>query len=224
MYRYFIQPQLNKFTNSLVGYEMLIRKYDPSDGQWRLPNDLASIPLVDQISLLSETAEKLTLKIDAISFNLNWSQFVSKDMAHELLNVQRTLYPVHLIVEVTEEVSDVKVPLQQMKQQMNYYIDHGIQLSLDDVGSGRNTYDAIKELLPMVSELKFPMQNFRREGRSSEIKIQLMFWKEIAQTYNIRMVVEGIENTTDDALLDTMKIPFRQGYYYGKPHLFKLNH
>ncbi|KZU71814.1 protein containing diguanylatecyclase/phosphodiesterase domain 2 [Lactiplantibacillus plantarum] len=41
MYRYFIQPQLDKFNNSLIGYEMLIR-YRETD-QDRGPYQKASI-------------------------------------------------------------------------------------------------------------------------------------------------------------------------------------
>lgn len=31
--------------------------------------------------------------------------------------------------------------------------------------------------------------------------------------------MEGIETIEDDQLLDRLEIPYRQGYYYGKPHL-----
>lgn len=37
MYRYFIQPQLDKFNNSLIGYEMLIRYRETDQDRWTLP-------------------------------------------------------------------------------------------------------------------------------------------------------------------------------------------
>lgn len=220
MYRYFIQPQLNKFTNSLVGYEMLIRKF--KDGQWELPKNFASVPVDTQVELLKETASQLALKIGSVSINLNRSQFIDDEMATALIAAQHHFYPVALIVEVTEEAVDKKITVDQLMAQIEVYEKHGIQLSLDDVGTGENTFDNIEPLLDSASEIKLAMQNFRSERRQFEIPEQLVFWNQVAKNYNLRLIVEGTENDEEDKLLDNLKLPFRQGYYYGKPHLFKL--
>lgn len=218
MYRYFIQPQLNKFTQSLFGYEFLIRKFD--DQHWILPEDFNAILVDVQAVLLQQTAGKLALKISSVSFNLNRTQFMDPEMAAALAKVQLALYPVRLIVEVTEEATDSQVSQQQVVTQLRYYDQHGIQISIDDVGSGHNTFANVEAFLPFAHELKFAMQNFRREGRADEIPDQLVRWRKIADQYHLRFVVEGIENDEDDQLLDQLEIPYRQGYYYGKPHLF----
>ncbi|KRK97411.1 C-di-GMP-specific phosphodiesterase [Secundilactobacillus odoratitofui DSM 19909 = JCM 15043] len=220
MYRYFIQPQLNKFTNSLVGYEMLIRKYD--DQHWKLPQNFAAISVDEQVNLLKQTANRLGLKVGSISFNLNRSQFIDDHMAEALIQAQHELYPVKLIIEVTEEESDQLVPEEALVAQAKQYAEKGVQISLDDVGSGFNTYNNIKPLLPYADEIKFAMQNFRRETREGEIVDQLQFWKEVASRYRIRMVVEGTETAEEDELLNKLDISYRQGYFYGKPHLVKL--
>lgn len=220
MYRYFIQPQLNKFTNSLVGYEMLIRRFE--DGQWVLPKNFASVPVDTQVELLKETAMQLALKIGSVSINLNRSQFIDHEMALALIDAQHHFYPVSLIVEVTEESVDKKITEAQLMAQIKVYESHGIQLSLDDVGTGENTFDNIEPLLDSASEIKLAMQNFRSERRQFEIPEQLVFWNQVAKNYNLRLIVEGTENDEEDKLLDNLKLPFRQGYYYGKPHLFKL--
>jgi len=220
VYRYFIQPQLNKFTNSLVGYETLIRKYD--EKHWSLPQNFEAIPVDEQVSLLKKTAHRIGLKVGSISFNLNRRQFIDPQMAAALIGVQREIFPVELIIEVTEEESDKLVSDDQLLESVKHYTKHGIQVSADDVGSGGNTYDSIKFLLPYIDEIKFAMQNFRSEHRESQIVDQLKFWKKVADQYHLRLVVEGTETAEEDQLLDDLDLPFRQGYFYGKPHLVKL--
>ncbi|WP_461243577.1 EAL domain-containing protein [Secundilactobacillus muriivasis] len=218
MYRYFIQPQLNQDTRSLIGYEMLIRKYE--DDRWILPQHFATIPVAIQTRLLAQVAQQLALKIGSVSFNLNRTQFVNAEMAAALIQVQHAIYPVTLVVEVTEEPSDQDISLSQLQDQIVAFAEHGIQFSLDDVSTGDNRYAQIKSLLPLASELKFAMQNFRTEQRAKEIQPALQFWRQVAEQYNLRLIVEGIENADDEQLLDQLELPFRQGYYYGRPHLF----
>jgi FOG: EAL domain len=220
LYRYFIQPQLNKFTNSLVGYEMLIRKYD--DEHWRLPQNFAAIPIDEQINLLKKTAHRIGLKVGSISFNLNRRQFIDPHMEEALIDVQREIFPVKLIIEVTEEESDQLVPADKLLVSAERYAKNGVQISLDDVGSGCNTYEHIKVLLPYADEIKFAMQNFRNANLEFKIVEQLRFWKKIADQYQIRLMVEGTETAKEDQLLDDLNLPYRQGYFYGKPHLVKL--
>lgn len=220
MYRYFIQPQLNKFTNSLVGYEMLIRKYD--DKTWHLPQNFAAIPVDEQIGLLKKTAHRIGLKVGSISFNLNRKQFIDPHMVEALIDVQREIFPVKLIIEVTEEESDQLVSEDKFLMSTKHYANNGVQISLDDVGSGYNTYKNVKSLLPYADEIKFAMQNFRNNNKESKIVEQLQFWKEVANRYHLRLVVEGTESAEEDQLLDELDLPYRQGYFYGKPHLVKL--
>lgn len=219
MYRYFIQPQLNQDTRSLIGYEMLIRKYD--DERWILPKHFAAIPVAIQTRLLAQVAQQLALKIGSVSFNLNRAQFVNAEMAAALIQVQHAIYPVTLVVEVTEEPGDDMIDLVQLQKQAMAFASHGIELSLDDVSTGENRYSQLKPLLPLASEIKFAMQNFRTEQRAKQIRPALLFWQQVAEQYNLRLIVEGIENADDEQLLDQLELPFRQGYYYGRPHLFE---
>lgn len=81
-------------------------------------------------------------------------------MAAALIQVQHAIYPVTLVVEVTEEPGDQDVSLSQLQEQITAFAAHGIQFSLDDVSTGDNRYAQIKPLLPLASELKFAMQIF----------------------------------------------------------------
>lgn len=220
MYRYFLQPQLDVTNNSLIGYEMLIRQQ--VDGKWVLPQDFESIPIDTQADLIKRTAQKLRLKIGSVSYNVNQRQFVDCTIAQAIVKAQLQIAPVKLILEVTEEETDTAVSNQQIIDQVHFFDDHAIQLSLDDIGTGINTFDHIKPILPYASEIKFAMQNFRAEGRAAEIPDNLVFWKKVAQDYKLRLILEGVENEAEDKMANDLEIDLRQGWYYGKPHLFKL--
>ncbi|HIW71523.1 MAG TPA: EAL domain-containing protein [Candidatus Levilactobacillus faecigallinarum] len=221
MYRYFLQPQLDASNNSLIGYELLIRQQ--VDGKWVLPHDFASIPIDVQADLIRRTAQKLLLKIGSVSFNTNQSQFIDNTIAQAILEAQKHIYPINLVLEVTEEITDKAVTDQQIIDQVHFFDKHGIQLSLDDIGTGINTYDHIKPILPYASEIKFAMQNFRQEGRADEIPEQLAFWKKVADDQNLRLILEGVEDEAEHEMANDLGIDFRQGWFYGKPHLFKLD-
>ncbi|WP_024746905.1 EAL domain-containing protein [Levilactobacillus namurensis] len=221
MYRYFLQPQLDASNNSLIGYELLIRQQVA--GKWVLPHDFASIPIDVQADLIRRTDQKIILKVGSVSFNTNQSQFIDPTIAQAILSAQKQIYPMNLVLEVTEEVTDQHVTNQQIIDQVHYFDEHGIQLSLDDIGTGINTYDHIKPILPYASEIKFAMQNFRQEGRSTEIPDALAFWKRIADQHRLRLILEGVENQAEHDMANDLGIDYRQGWFYGKPHLLKLD-
>jgi EAL domain-containing protein (putative c-di-GMP-specific phosphodiesterase class I) len=220
MYRFFAQSQVNTRTRSLIGYEMLIR--EGNDQGWQLPQSFAAIPLAEQISLIKRAGSELALKVESISFNLNQKQFMNDQMAEALCQAQQQIYPITLVVELTEDQTAGTISQQALKRRAMTYLHYGMELSIDDVSTGENTYEKIKFLLPLASEIKVPLQNFRQEHREAEIPGQLIFWRQKARKQNLRLIVEGIESPIDEELLDELALPLRQGYYYGKPHLFKL--
>ena len=222
MYRYFIQPQLDKFNNSLIGYELLIRYRDPATNTWSLPVNFGAVPTDVQINLLTATAKQLAPKFESISLNFNCDQFLNQPLVNAVIATQATLFPLKFIVEVTEETTVNPPTANAVLAQVQHLKRHGLQFSLDDVGTGQNVYEPIEPLLGYVDEIKFALQNFRAANRTAEIPSALKFWQQIAQQYHLRLIVEGIETAREDALADDLGIRFRQGFYYGKPHLFKL--
>lgn len=219
MYRYFIQPISNKFKSSLVGYEMLIREY--KEGKWVLPQNFSAIPKQVQSDLLVTVGKKLSRKVGFVAFNLTWEQFFDPEFTQILISTQKKISPVTLIIEIIEEPAQKNYSVEQIIQQINKFRQYGISIALDDVGTGVNTFKNIHPLFPFITEIKFPFQNFRDEGRQSSICKELTCWKKVAENHNLSLVVEGIEDSNDDSFLNQLEIPYRQGYYYGKPRLFE---
>ncbi|MCA5598229.1 EAL domain-containing protein [Lactiplantibacillus argentoratensis] len=220
IYRYFVQPQLNLLNNTVYGYELLIKQLT-LDG-WRLPESFAAISPQVTSDLLIATTKILGLKVRYCAVNISREQLVDTTVANAIIQSQVQLYPAKLVVELTEERSPKSYPDTMLIPHLRGFIEHGMQISLDDVGTGINDFKSIQEILPLASELKFALQNFRSDIKDPKIQQKLHFWRAISSEYGLRLILEGIEDAEDDQLSSHFDINLRQGYYYGKPRLLRL--
>ena len=220
MYRFFIQPQLDKVNNSLIGYELLMKK-KTAEG-WRPPANFSDVPSHTMASLLIATTKLLSLKIGSVSVNINRNQLMDKEVRDALIEAQSILRPLRLVVELTEDTPDQDWPNSELVPLIKEFINYGMDFSLDDCGTGVNQLDNIQELVPLASEIKFAIQNFGEKLRDPDIEKKVIFWRDFSNKNNLRFILEGIEDDHDDALADSLKIDLRQGYFYGKPRLLKL--
>lgn len=53
-YSFFVQPQVNKSTDTLFGYEVLLRKED--HGNWHLPEDFTELSVEQQVDLVEKNS------------------------------------------------------------------------------------------------------------------------------------------------------------------------
>lgn len=212
-YNFFVQPQINKSTNTIFGYEVLLRKED--NGAWHLPEDFTELSIEEQTKLVEKTAAIIKHQRGinkVLSFNLNREQASDPTTLGEVIALKKRISPVSLIIELTESM-----PLDQVKEYSLFLHQYGISLVIDDVGTGSNTYDNIKHLLPYVDKIKFAMQNLRMDGEAEKIPDCLSFWVKQAQRYCLDMVLEGVEDCKDQILAKKFGIDIQQGYLYGKP-------
>lgn len=220
IYRYFVQPQLDVQTQTVFGYELLIKQLTP-DG-WRLPKSFTSIDPKTVSELLIATTKILGLKVQYCAVNINREQLMDTTMGKAIIQSQTQLYQAKLVVELTEENGPIRYPDTSLIPYLRKFIEHGMQISLDDVGTGVNDFRSIQEILPLASEIKFALQNFRTGIKDPMIQQKLHFWHAISQEYGLRMILEGVEDSEDDQLSRSFDINLRQGYYYGKPQLLRL--
>lgn len=220
IYRYFVQPQINTETKTVFGYELLMKQLTP-DG-WRLPASFSAIDSKIVADLLVETTKVLSPKVRYCSVNVNREQLMTTSIASAITKSQEQIYPTRLVVELTEDDGPQQYSVQELIPQLKKFLDQGMELSLDDVGTGDNYFTSIQELLPLVSEVKFALQNFAEEFSDPKIQKKIHFWRAITQEYGLRLVLEGIENAADSQLSRHLGIKLKQGYYFSKPRLLKL--
>ncbi|MHC6119919.1 EAL domain-containing protein [Companilactobacillus sp. FL22-3] len=220
MYRFFIQPQIDKINNSLIGYELLLKQ--KTDDGWRPPANFSDVSSHTLASVLISTTKLLSLKIGSVSVNINRNQLMEKEVRDAIIEAQSILRPLRVVVELTEDVPNKPWSNSELIPLIQEFINYGMDFSLDDCGTGVNQLEQITELVPLASEIKFAIQNFGEKLRDSEIEQKVVFWRNFSQQHKLRFILEGIEDEQDDSLADSLKIDLRQGYFYGKPHLLKL--
>lgn len=147
---------------------------------------------------------------------------MTTSIAAAIMKSQEQIYPTRLVVELTEDDGPQKYSVQDLIPQLKKFLNQGMELSLDDVGTGDNYYQGVQELLPMVSEIKFALQNFHQDFSDPVIQRKIHFWRAITEEYGLRLVLEGIETHADSQLSKKLGITLKQGYYFSKPRLLKL--
>ncbi|WP_234002799.1 EAL domain-containing protein [Lactobacillus sp. CBA3605] len=198
----------------MYGYEVLLR--EQQNDTWTLPTNFSEIPLKEQAKLLKQTATalKTSLTNKVIAFNLDHEQVINPLTLGTIVALKKQINPSALTIEFTDAPT-----LEEVQQYSILLHQNGMQLVLDDVGTGTNTYENIKDMLPYVDQIKFSMQNLRMSGEANKIPELLAFWSKIARDYRLTMILEGVEDQHDQALAAKFGITIHQGYLYGKPTL-----
>jgi len=211
-YKFFVQPQVNETDHSIYGYEVLLRKRQKDT--WTLPTNFSEISLNEQSKLLEQTAAALKTSVTnkVIAFNLNHDQIENPLTLGTIVALKKRLNPSALTIELTDAPT-----LEEVQRYSILLHQNDMQLVLDDVGTGTNTYENIKDALPYVDQIKFAMQNLRMSGEANKIPELLAFWTKIAREYRLDMVLEGVEDQHDQDLAAKFGIKIHQGYLYGKP-------
>lgn len=207
MQEFFIQPQVNSTNNKIYGYEVFLR--EKINGNWTRPTKDDKLPLKKQVKLVAKTAnfiQKRTSNIESISFNLTKEQAENTDNIKSILALQKKIQPLQLLVELTEDID-----LDSLKTLSDKLHDSGVELAIDDVGVGSNTYQNVKPALPFVDKLKFTMNISKPDISNSE---RLSFWKEQAEDNDLDLIVKGVGCQKDQELAEKMDIDILQGYFY----------
>ncbi|AVK61144.1 EAL domain-containing protein [Lactobacillus sp. CBA3605] len=214
MYRFFVQPQVDQSQQSIFGYELLLRK--ETHGKWAIPATFTELSLKKQAGLLEELAGQLATKVTnrVLALNLNREQTEDKLMLGTIIYLKKRLNPAALTIEFTENPT-----VKEIQKYSVLFHQHGIKLSIDDVGTGSNTFDNIEAVLPFVDQIKFAMQNLRMSGKADQIPTALAFWQTIAKQYHLDLILEGVEDEHDQLMAQQLGIELHQGYFYGKPQL-----
>lgn len=114
------------------------------------------------------------------------------------------------LTSAEEDETEAGLSLCECMQVINHM---GYRLSFDDVGSGLNTLEMITKNIADVSTLKFSVYNFRHIA-PDVLKQFIIAWRIFADTYQIRLVVEGVETQGMADYLFANGIEWQQGYYW----------
>lgn len=123
------------------------------------------------------------------------------------------LKPSSLVIEVSE--STVQDEPRKVIERFQEIKERGIQVCLDNFGSGASPLVLLKEL--PLDFLKLDRSLVHSVESSPESVVLLEALISIAETYRIQVIAEGIENAKQFAILRNLGCLFGQGYGIQRP-------
>ncbi len=223
------QPQIDFSDGSVVGMEALIRWHHPKRG---LISPMEFIPMAECNGLIIpigiwvlETACKHNLQLQKeglppirVAVNLSARQLGEKGFTQTVKDVIEAtgLDPKYLELEVTESM--VMHNIEEVVVILNDLNDMGIQLSLDDFGTGFSSLAYLKRFpidrLKIDQSFIFNCDNDPGDAIIAQTIIAL------AHGLKIKVIAEGIEKPEHFSFLKENGCDEGQGYFIGRPLSF----
>ena len=220
------QPIVSLEDASLVAFEALVRWQHPTLGLLS-PNQFISIAedsgLIVPIGawILREACEQMQQWRQQAHFHLSMHVNLSARQLDQLdlfSSIQRILADTHLDpkelkLEITESM--VFNNLEYAASVLRKIKSLGIQLSMDDFGTGYASLSYLRQL--PIDNLKIDrsfVETIDTKGTESEI-IQAVI--QLAHSLNIDVVAEGVETLEQARYLQGLGCEYAQGYLFAKP-------
>ncbi|MDH5654935.1 MAG: EAL domain-containing protein [Spirochaetia bacterium] len=220
------QPQVDH-KGKIVGVEALIRWEDRVRGLVS-PNDF--IPLAEDTGLiipigayvLEETCRQQViwsqnpeLSHVTISVNVSLKQFTHKDFSSNFLDIIRKTGadPEKIKLEITESI--FMENYENVIEKMSFLREHGIGFSLDDFGTGYSSLSHMKHLpLDQIKIDKSFVKDILTDSNDDAIIRAIIT---LAETMNLSVIAEGVENFSQKEFLQNAGCRLYQGYFFGYP-------
>ena len=220
------QPIYSVQKQRFVGVEALSRLYDPDLG-WVSPELFIRLAVKNgQIftlmprqlhkicQFLKKHASELS-DMETVKINLSPAELVKEGYCEQLTEIIRSYdVPLHLFqFEVTE--TDATEYTKELERCIQVLQKNGIQLCLDDFGSGYANLNTILRL--PFSVIK--MDRSLLQGICEDEKKATFYRNMVATLHDMgyQIVSEGVETEMEAKLLTEWKVDMIQGYYYAKP-------
>lgn len=222
----FFQPKVNILDRTLVGAEALAR-WRNKEGKLVPPGDF--IPLCEQTGLIiqldmaifEQTLRFIRTNLDAgvnctpISVNFSRMHLLNDAFLNLLLaKLEQYCVPHNLIeIELTETV--IFDNSQSIAEFIGRLHDKGLTISMDDFGSGYSSLHMLKDV--PIDVLKIDRGFLADTINSERQKAVFEAIAGMAQRLKIHVVVEGVENLDNIALMKEFGCTVAQGFYFSRP-------
>ena len=230
VFQFHFQPKVDVQNDHILGYEILLRNklqcpYYPAILMEEIINNHQKHTLF--LEWFQEELTELVLLFPTINFSINLApkQLLYKE-THLFLSAMQSFRD-QLTIEITEvpilfvesaEFLDAEMIDKKLRSAMLSIKEKGYVISLDDVGSGQNSLEQALKYTEYINQIKFSLVKCVHRGLDEKTcKLFLKAWRNFAETYQLELIIEGIENqvTSDD--LKEQGIHLQQGYHFGKP-------
>jgi len=219
------QPQINVATNKIIGVEALIRWQHPEMG---LVPPFKFISIVEEMELIHDVGDWIYQEamrqakrwLDQglnirVGINLSARQFIKKDLVQNLSQslTDLALPPEYFDLEITESMA-MQNPDSALVT-LNEFKELGMTLAIDDFGTGYSSLEYLQKFpVDFVkidrAFIKDMIQNKADQGIVKAIIA-------IANSLDLKVIAEGVEQAEEYALLETMGCDEVQGFYISRP-------
>ena len=219
------QPKTCLKSKEILGLEALIRWHHPERG-WVYPNDF--IPLAEETGVITQLTEwaieqgikDLVMLLPdnpniGVSINISARDLVSGDLIDLIESILKryNIAPEKLTLELTETAAmeDPEQGLIILRQ----LAEMGLQVSIDDFGSGYSSLSYLKQL--PATEIKLDRSLIMDICMSDSSKVIVETSINMAHGLGCKLVAEGIEDEQTALLLKEMGCDMLQGYWLCRP-------
>ncbi|SBS30185.1 Cyclic di-GMP phosphodiesterase Gmr [Marinomonas aquimarina] len=222
----YYQPKVRSLDEQTVGAEALIRWHHP---EWGMIAPDKFIPIAEESGLILPLGEWVIrracqqLKIwqeqglapISLSVNLSGRQFLQPnlvDVVQQILD-ETDINPKLLELELTESMlmSDVHGTIKKLHD----FREMGVSLSIDDFGTGYSSLAYLKKF--PIQALKIDRSFIQDLGIDGEDDAIVKATIAMAQSLNLKVIAEGVENRQQMSLLTDYQCQEVQGYLFAKP-------
>ncbi len=216
------QPIISLASQNIFSFEALIR--GPSNSILHNPLSLFSYAnKFNRVMDLEHTCRKVSIRQYV---NLNFSQKLFLNISPKVLLhpdfkqgetlrflKQSGLSPESVVIEITEQqpIDDFDL----MRDAVNHYRGMGFEIALDDLGTGYSGLRLWTELMPDYVKID---RHFIQGIDKDRVKLNFVrSIQDMASASNCQIIAEGIETEAEFLAVESLGIPFVQGYYFARP-------
>lgn len=222
----YFQPIYSTAKRRLIGAEALIRLRD-EEGNFISPEEF--IPIAEKTGVILRAGEfvfdtvcrtlaQVNLErygIEKIDVNLSVTQCMQEILADQIISIQ-AIYQIPSSVldfEITETATAYTPEI--LLRNMQTLADHGVELSLDDYGSGYSNMNYMLNL--PFKMIKLDKEIVWKSFNNNKASIALASTIRMIKALGMLVLAEGIESSEQAEWLTRLGVDYFQGYYYGRP-------
>ena len=221
------QPQVDPFTEEVVGFEALARWQHPERGLL-MPSDFLHIAAEIQVDAQIDAAifQNAVREcrsafsendlVPNLSFNVSQARLFDPDLIADL---DRFDYPATISLELIETIF-FEEESETVHQNFRTLREMGVKLEVDDFGSGRASIVALRRLAP--DRLKIDRRLIQPITDSATSLQLVRSIVDIGRALNIGVTAEGVETPEQVKALMELGCDRIQGYHYARPMTLPL--
>lgn len=225
----YFQPKFDVNSNTITGYEILLRNreyppYYPATKMEQVYFNQEKHALF--LKWLKKELKQVLITFPGVSLSINFSPIQLLYDETKQFFEEFQIHSDQLMIEVTEDnpfiigaaTNEFKRIEQKLEETLAFIRGKGYKISLDDVGTGQNSFERALCYAKYLNQIKFSIVKCLKQNASIEsIDYFLKAWSQFAIENEIDFVIEGIEDKATSEKLKNKGMHLQQGYYFGKP-------